>query len=159
MKRVFLIILSFILMLCLSACGNPPELAGDFESEFSVTLDESSYKGRISLNGGELSIALTEPYTVSGMRFEYSDKELSIDFGGHSTKANCDYIPAGAIPSVLHNTLAYISKAEYRGREDGTDTYTVMTPYGEAIIKAADGIPVSLEDPYSGLRFEFTPDL
>lgn len=155
MKRFISLLLMLIILLCLSGCGKPPELGAEFDACFTVTQSDNEYKGSVSLSEGGLEIAFSEPYTVAGMSFDYSDSGMSINYADHGTRANCDYIPAGAIPSALHDTLAYIDKANYLRSEDGADIYSVITPYGEAIIKAADGLPISLEDPYSGLCFNF----
>ena len=153
MKKMISVFTLCLCLFCLTGCGEPPELKKELEAGFKVVRDEMTYKGNISLSGGELHIEMLEPYTVAGMMFDYTDEGMSIGYADHGTKANCDYIPAGAIPSVLHNTLTYISKAAFLQSEGDTDIYSVTTPYGEATIKAADGIPMSLEDTYSGLCF------
>lgn len=158
MKCISALLALCICLFCLSGCGAPPALTENFKAVFSVSQDDISCKGTVSLSSEGLSIEMLEPYTVSGVRFDYSENSMSISCSDLSTKANCDYIPAGAIPSVLHNTFAYIRQAEFRRKEGDTDIYAVMTPYGEATIKAADGIPTALEDPYSGLCFEFISD-
>ena len=155
MKRLSAISALCLCITFLCSCGSPPTLNAEFDSSFEVTQDDMLCKGTIKMSDDALKIAVLEPYTAEGMSFDYVNDSLEISYGEHTTKVNCNYIPAGAIPSVLHNVLTYIDKAQYLRSEDGEDVYSVTTPYGEAIIKAADGSMLSLEDPYSGLYFRF----
>lgn len=141
--------------MCLTACGEPPTAADSFKADFSVSRDGIAYSGALTLTDSGLSVTMTAPYTVEGMRFDYTSDGLSISRGGLSAKANPDYISANAIPSVLHNTLTYLSQAAYTGSGNGEDSFTLPTPYGEAVITASNGAPISLTDPYSGLEITF----
>ncbi len=157
MKRAIVILISALMLICLTACGDPEPLKTEFKAVFSVTQNETDYKGELELADDSLHIKMIQPYSIEGIEYDYSDKGLSVSLNEHSAQVNCDYIPASAIPSVLHNILSYISAAECQGNEDGYDRYAVTSPYGVAIIKAADGHPSEMSDPFSGLSFKFEP--
>lgn len=154
-KHLFLLCIALLPLFCLAACGEPPTVSADFAADFHVTQDETDYCGTLSLDGENLHIEMTEPYTVAGTGFDYAGKELTITAGGHSTQANSDYLPSRAVPSVLHNTLAYLAQAAYTDSEDGADRFTLPTPHGEATLTARDSLPVSLYDPHTKLTFTF----
>ena len=156
MKKLILLLSAACIALCLSSCGEPPSVATVFDADFTVSRSGEDYSGRLSLTGESLTVAMTAPFTVEGMSFDYTDEGLTISRGGLSASANSDYIPAAAIPSVLHDTLTYIGQAAYIGSDGGEDSFTLPTPYGEATLTARDGDPVRLADDYSGLTFEFS---
>ena len=159
MKRILSAAL-LLFPILLSACSKePPSLSTDFTGSFSVTQDEICYQGDIALDDTGLVVTMTEPYTVSGVGFRYDDEGLSIEYAGHKTTANCDYIPPSAIPQALHNALAYLPQAAYCSTENGADVFTLPTPYGDVAVTAKDGTPITLSDSKNGLEFTFTPDL
>lgn len=156
MKRIIAVISLISAILCLTSCRTePPALSDSFSADFSVTDGTTEYSGNLEKTDSGLRVTFSEPYTVSGMSFEYTDEGMSIGSRGLSTLANSDYIPSRAVPSVLHNTTAYISQAAYKGSEDGEDIFTLPTPYGEAELRAINGAPISLSDSPSGLTFTF----
>lgn len=157
MKRMLSIFLSITLILCLSACSSePPAVNTEFAGDFCVTQNGTDYAGSLSLNADGLAITMSEPYTVKDIAFLFDSEGLHINYAGYGTIANCDYIPAQAVPVVLHNALSYMAQAEYLSTEDGEDSFRLPTPYGSAVIKAHDGVPTELYDEHSGLTFVFT---
>lgn len=155
MKRL-LLILAFVLIILLSACGEPPTVDKELDAEFAVTQEDTAYKGEIKLSDGKLTVTFSEPYTVQGMEFSYGADGMRITYAEHETTANCDYVPSNAVPQVLHNTLAYLPQATCTGSDETGDLFSLPTPYGEATLTARDGVPTALYDPHSGLRFSFT---
>ena len=145
MKRILSLTAVILILLSLSACSaKPPELAEAFEADFSALLGDAEYRGRLTADKDSLTILMTVPYTVEGMSFEYTDEGLSIGRGGMNTEVNCDYIPSTALPSRLHNALAYLGSASYSDSRDGEDIYTLPTPYGDAGITAKNGLPLKI---------------
>lgn len=154
MKRLFLILLC-MLMISLSACGEPPTMNSDFTSAFTAEYQGAEYAGTVSKEGDRLTITMNAPYTVQGIAFCYQGDELSIRCADHSTNANSEYLPDSGVPTVLHNTLAYLPQAVYISTESGADTFTLPTPYGDATLTAREGVPQSLTDPHSGIEVTF----
>ena len=156
MKKWICIFITAAILFCLSACTKkPPAIAEEYTVNFTVTQDAVQYAGSLEQCGDSLTVAISEPYAASGMSFTYEGEELHIDYGGHSTIANSDYISSLTIPAVLHNTLTYQSSAEYRESDDEGDHYCLPTPYGSAELIASQGIPTALHDEHSGLDFRF----
>ena len=155
MKRIICLSLAACMLLCLTACAEPPALNREPELGFSVTRDGADWQGTLSLHDGALSIVLTAPYTVAGMRFDYTDEGLCIRRGALGTKANCDYIPSDAVPQELHNALSYLGEAVYSAGDDVEDRYILSTPRGDALLTAREGVPTSLTTPESGSMFTF----
>ena len=148
MKRILSLTAAICIMLSLSACSaKPPALAEAFEADFSAVLGDTEYRGRLTADKASVTLLMTAPYTVEGMSFEYTDEGLSIGRGGMNTEVNCDYIPSTALPSRLHNALAYLESASYAGSRDGGDVYTLPTPYGDAEITADNGLPQKMSLP------------
>ena len=156
MKRIIIILLVSVLLLTLTACGSPPELKSDFSAMFSTQCDDLNYAGALNKNGDHLTITMKEPYTIAGMVFDYSDSGLSIQSNGHSANADSDYLPDSSVPAALRNALLYLPQASYNGSQNGTASYTVTTPYGDAGLSAEDGYPTEITEPHSGLSFRFT---
>ena len=156
MKRIILIILTLLMIISLASCGSPPVLKTDFSALFSVERDNTEYAGTLNRNGDHLTIIMKEPYTIAGMVFDYSDTGLSIGSNGHSTGADADYLPDSSVPAALRNALLYLTQASYVGTQNGVDSYTVNTPYGEAPLTASDGYPAEITEPHSGMHFKFT---
>lgn len=156
MKRLLFLLTATVLIITLAACGSPPELKTDFSALFSVQSGDTDYTGAFSKDGDHLTITMKEPYTISGMVFDYSDTGLSIKSKGHSTNADADYLPDSSVPAALRNALLYLSQASYNGSQSGSDSYSVTTPYGEATMTASEGYPMEITEPHSGLRFKFT---
>ena len=155
MKRIACILL-LLPVLLLSACrGEPPTVKDAFTLSFTVSQDDVDYAGILDRTEDSLTVTMTAPYTVRGTAFCYRDGGLSIDYAAHSTQANCDYLPSKSIPTVLYNASAYLSQAVYTESRDGEDHFTLPSPYGDTQLTVADGIPVQLCDPYSGLSFSF----
>ncbi len=155
MKRIILLLSAVLLSVVLCSCGEPPTLNTDFSTDFSVTQDDVGYQGTLAVADGALSVDMTAPYTVAGLRFGYDENGLTIGCGGLETVANSDYIPPSSVPAILHNTLAYLPQATYTESSDSGDSFSLPTPYGEAQITAVDGVPKELYDPHSGLTFTF----
>lgn len=156
MKKFGIILSALLLLLTLASCGSPPALKTDFSALFSVQSGDTDYAGALNKNGDHLTITMKEPYTISGMVFDYSDTGLSIKSEGHSTNADIDYLPDSSVPAALRNALLYLSQASYNGSQNGTDSYAVTTPYGEATMTACDGYPTGITEPHSDLHFKFT---
>ena len=156
MKRIILIILTLLMIISLASCGSPPVLKTDFSALFSVQSGDTDYAGSLNKDGDHLTITMKEPYTIAGMVFDYSDSGLSIRSKGHSTNADVDYLPDTSVPAALSNALLYLPQASYNASQNGTDSYTVTTPYGEATMTANDGYPTEITEPHSGLSFKFT---
>ncbi|GEM_PF-2373090 len=156
MKKYVIVLLVSVLMLTLAACGSPPELKTDFSALFSVHSGDADYTGALNKDGDHLTITMKEPYTIAGMVFDYSDTGLSIKSKGHSTNADPDYLPDSSVPAALRNALLTLSQASYNGSQNGADSYSVTTPYGEAAMTASDGYPLEITEPHSGLCFKFT---
>ena len=155
MKRLLCLFPLFILVLTLCACGEPPTVQSDFFARFTVQKDEISYAGTLQKKGSCMTLTMTEPYTVTGMSFCREDSALSIRYAGHSAEVTSDYLPADTVPTALYNSLSYLEQAAYTGTENGTDHFTLPTPYGDAKLTARDGMPTTLDDPYSGMTFYF----
>ena len=155
MKRSVCIIASAFVMLGLGACGEAPGVADSFSADFTANVNDTDCAGRITVSGGETLITLTAPRAAEGMSFDYSAEGLSIGFAGMKTLTAADLIPPKALPSVLNETLTYLDGATYRESGENGDVFALPTPYGEALITARGGLPVSLSDPYSGLEVTF----
>lgn len=156
MKKWITLFITISMLFCLSACrGDPPTIASAYTVSFTVTQDAIRYEGTLQQNDEAMTVTLSEPYAVSGMSFVYSGEELQIDYAGHSTIANSDYISSLTIPAVLHNSLSYAHNAEYQQTDESIDRFSLPTPYGSAELCACDGIPTSLYDEHSGLEFSF----
>ena len=156
MKRIIILILTTILLLTLASCGSPPTLKTDFSALFSAQSGDTVYAGSLNKNGDRLTITMKEPYPIAGMVFDYSDGGLSIKSRGHSTNADADYLSDNSVPGALRNALLYLSQASYNGSQNGVDSYSVTTPYGEATMTADDGYLTEITEPHSGLCFKFS---
>lgn len=156
MKKWITLFVTVLMLFCLSACrGDPPTIASAYTVSFNVTQDAIRYEGTLQQEDDTMTVTLSEPYAVSGLSFVYKGEELQIDYAGHSTIANSDYISSLTIPAVLHNTLSYAQNAEYQQTDEKGDSFSLPTPYGSAELYASDGIPTSLYDEHSGLEFSF----
>ncbi|MBQ3266211.1 MAG: hypothetical protein IJH07_10595 [Ruminococcus sp.] len=153
-KAIFLPIL-LILTLLLSSCGEPPTLQSDFSASFTTNSGGVNYAGIVEKDIGTLTVTLSQPYTVEGTSFCWKDSTLTIEYAGHAAEANADYLPADTVPSILHNTLAYLNQATYTSTENDEDRFNLPTPYGSAEITAKDGKLLTLSDPHTGTMFEF----
>lgn len=154
MKR-FLTLLLLLPLLTLSSCGKPPALQTDFSASFTAQADELDCAGTVVKEGDRLTITINEPYTTKDMIFDYDDARLSVRYLGHSANAEADYLPANSVPASLRSALLYLTQANYTGSENGCDTYSVTTPYGEAALSAQDGYPTEITEPHSGITFRF----
>lgn len=155
MKRILSLSICLILLFSLSACGEPPTVESNFTVSFTVSRNDTDYAGTLIREEGVLNIQMSEPYTVKGMAYCYQDGELSLSYGGLSTKSSCDYLPDDSIPGALFESLAYLSQATYTESSDGEDSFSLPTPYGNATLTAKDGIPTSLYGLRSKLEFSF----
>ena len=155
MKRILSLTLCLFMLLCLSACGEPPTVENNFIVSFTVSQGDTDYAGTLTREDGVLNIQINEPYAVKGMAYRFEDGELSIDYGTHSAKASCDYLPANSIPTALFESLTYLPQATYSESNDGEDFFNLPTPYGNATLAARDGIPTSLSGLRSKLEFSF----
>ena len=156
MKKLVVLFSIILLNITLVSCGSPPTLKNDFSATFTAQYEDNDCAGTLNKNGDHLTVTITEPYTVAGMVFDYSDVQLSIKSQGHSTNADADYLPDNSVPGALRNALLYLSQASYTGSEKGEDSYTVTTPYGEAALIASDGYLTKITEPHSGIIFHFT---
>lgn len=156
MKRILLLFMTVPLFL-LSACGEPPTVESDCRLTFTVENTELSYAGEVEKSGDDLTVTLTEPYTVQGMTFSYESDSLSIRYGGHNTQAHPDYLPFESIPALLYNTLSYLPQAAYSSTQEDFDIFILPTPYGDSELTAKDGVPVTLNVPKSDLTVSFEP--
>ena len=159
MKRFLTVLLSTIIFTFpLSACGEPPKVNSDLTAAFTTEYLGADYSGTLNKNGDHMTITMNAPNTARGLVFDYRGDTLSINLGVHSTEADTEYLPYNCIPSVLHNSLAYLPQAAYSGTEDGSDIFALPTPYGNATLTAQNGVPLSLTDPHSGMEFTFSQD-
>lgn len=157
MKKLLCILL-LLLILSLTACQKePPTVQDSFDLAFTVTQDETDYAGTLNLGDGTMKITMTAPYTIEGTAFTYENGELTIGCGSLGTKANCDYLPAESIPTSLYDALTYLAQAVYTESQDGSDSFSLPTPYGDAVLTAENGLPTSLQIPQSDLFFHFQP--
>lgn len=156
MKRFIILFLTTILLLTLAACGSPQPLKTDFYTLFSAQSDDTVYAGSLNKSSDHLTVTMSEPYPIAGMVFDYSDNGLSIKSSGLSTNADADYLPDSSVPGALRNALLYLSQARYIDSENGKESYSVTTPYGEALLTANDGYPTEITEPHSGIIFKFT---
>lgn len=157
MKKLLCILL-LLPILSLTACQKePPTVQDSFDLTFTVKQDDTDYAGTLTLGDGIMNITMTDPYTIEGMAFTYENGELTIGRGSLGTKANCDYLPAESIPASLYDALTYLSQAVYTESTDGSDSFTLPTPYGNAVLTAENGLPTSLQVPQSDLLFQFQP--
>lgn len=154
MKRlVWLCILA--LTMGLTGCAEAPEAPAEFSAVFRVCREDTDCRGTVSVTQDGISVVMSAPHTAEGLRFDYTADGLSIGYGSHLAAANDDYLPADAIPSALHNTLAYLPQARYLKTENGAELYALPTPVREATLTVRDGIPISLSDPVTNLEFAF----
>ena len=154
MKRFFFMILT-VLLLTLPSCSQPTAIKTDFSASFTAACDDRDYAGTVAKDGDHLTVTVSEPYTVQGMVFDYTDTQLSIRDRGHSTETEADYLPKSSVPSALRDSLLYLSQASYTGSESGCDYYAVDTPWGEALITADEGMIITVTEPHSGITFYF----
>ena len=154
MKRFFLLMTALLLMLTLSACGEPPTLNTDVAADFSVRYGDADYTGTLTKNADALTVALTAPYTVKGMTFTYRDGNLHLGYLKHSAEVAAGYLPEGGIVSRILHTLPYLPQAEYVETENGVDRFTVPTPSGSARVTAINGDIQTLTVP-GGIAFHF----
>ena len=157
MKRFLSLGILFVMILLLSACGEPPTVQSDFSASFTASRDDVGYAGTVTKSDASLTVIFSEPAAADGMEFCWENSALSIRYAGHSTQANADYLPSDSIPATLHNTLTYLSQAAYTGTENGEDRFTLPTPRGDAELTAENGVPTSLTDPNDGTFFYFEP--
>ncbi len=155
MKRTVCILLLLPILLLTACKSEPPAISETFRLNFTVSQGDVDYEGIVDRSDDTLTVAMTSPYTVEDTVFRYDDDGLSVCYGTHSARANCDYLPYKSIPTVLYNASVYLSQASFVEKIDGEDHYTLPTPHGDAQLTAADGIPAELYDPNSGLTFHF----
>ena len=156
MKRFLFLLTATVLIITLASCGSPPTLKTDFSAMFNTQIDSTDYAGAVNKNGDHMTITMKEPYTIAGMVFDYTDSGLSIRSNSHSTNADADYLSDNSVPGALRNALLYLSQASYNGSQNGVDSYSVTTPYGEATMTADDGYLTEITEPHSGLCFKFS---
>ena len=146
MKR-WLIITAAVLILCTGCSKEPPKPNEVFTVGFSAEQEGMIYGGTLSRDDSGVHIVMQEPYTVRGLCFDYSDGQLEIGCGAHSTRADTSFVGEDAVPTVLYQTLLYLPQAEYRSAEGGEALFALPSPYGEATLTTANGTPVSLSVP------------
>ena len=157
MKRYLCMAILLIMTISLTSCSEAPQVDADFSATFAAKIDEAEYAGDITADESGLSITMTQPYTVQGMRFDYYGGALSVDYGGHSVRADTGYLPCESVASALHETLAYLNQAEYRETKDGEDSFTLPTPHGSVALTAKDGALQTMTVPEYRMTFTFEP--
>ena len=148
MKKLLCNLLLLPILTLVSCSREPPTVQDSFSLHFSVSQDDTDYTGTLNRSDGVMNISMDAPYTVNGVRFTYENGELSIESGTLGTKANCDYLPSGSIPSTLFDAFTYLPQAVYVSSGEGKDAFTLPTPYGDAELFAKDSFPEALNAPY-----------
>ena len=144
MKRIVVLPLAFLLCCCAGCSKEPPTVGDSFTLSLRTQYNGLDVCGTLTRSTEGLQLNLTEPYTVAGMRFDYADEQLCIDCDDLQTRAASDHLPASALPARLYTALLYLPQAEYQGSDDGTDTFLLPASDGDAVLRARDGIPLSL---------------
>lgn len=157
MKRYFCLAILLIMTISLTSCSEAPRVDTGFSAAFATMIGEEEYTGALTVNENNLSITMTQPYTVQGMRFDYHGGALSVGCGGHSVRADTGYLPCESVPSALHETLVYLSQAEYQGSDSSADRFLLPTPHGSADLTAKDGALQAMTIPEYRMEFTFEP--
>lgn len=145
MKKVLLIISTCILIIFLTACGKTARtLSPDYAGELQATNGERNYTAVLDTDGETLTLTLSSPETVAGMRYEFKGGELHTTLNGLDCITQPQSLSSTALPRVLNEVFTQTDKAEYQSSEDGADTFLLNTATGSATITAKDGTPQAI---------------
>ena len=119
MKRVFTFVLTFVTVLCMTACAVPSGgsssrkngLSSPFSASVSITLDRLEAEGSIKRFGeGVWEIEFSEPNTLSGVKLEFSEGSVIASYKGLTFSVPQSAVPVKAM--MLNLMKAVDEKAE-----------------------------------------------
>lgn len=137
MKKILLIICVGILAVIQTACGKAHTLSPAYSGEIQATNGERNYTAVLETDGENLSLTLSSPETVAGMRYGFKGEELHTSLNGLDCITAPKSLSSTALPRILCEIFTQLDKAEYRETADGADIFTL----GTAAITAKDGTP------------------
>ena len=160
MKRWIALLLSALLSLSLTACGDkePPPLPEEgFACQTTVQYKEMTVEGKLTCTkDGKLTLACTLPKSLYGVTLGYDDTGMTMGLGKMQMAIPAESVPQSALIGCLAGVLtARHSGGEltdegyvYAGQIEGVDYTLVCDP--------VTGLPVSLSVPSEELTAVFT---
>lgn len=119
MKRLFSLILCVFFILsvcfCMTSCGElQPQLPiTDFSGEICVNTNNTQIKGSFSNNRqGVMTLTVTSPDNIKGMKYEYKDELLTIKFEGITTETVLGNLPADNFINLLYDCMFNLNDKE-----------------------------------------------
>ena len=168
MKRLFTFAVTFLTILCLTACSVPLKttttrkngLNCAFQSEVSITLDRLEAEGTVHRKGAGLwDVEFTSPNTLSGVKLEFSEGSVNASYKGLSFS-----VPQSAVPvkSMMLNLIKAVddnaSLEELKGDEkDGMLAVSGKLEGGDYVLTVdKDGRLSGFEMANNSLKMTFT---
>lgn len=147
MKKLSL--LFFCVIFIFTSCSpKPAPIAKCFSARFSANCNGVKAEGSITNNSHNITtVKITCPESMNGYTYSYKNNALTVKYRAMYVNAAEDYLPQGALPTVLYNILkslnkedncylsgTYNSYAEYKGSCD-SGKYTITTEFSTGIIR------------------------
>ena len=155
MKRSVLILLSSLLILLAACRSAPPAVEESFEADIAVR-GGFDCTARLSRTPDSVTIEMTSPPSVAGIRYVFAHGELTTSLGDLSCITDADSLPASSLPELLWTVLSRISDAAYASSDESGEHYRLSTGSGEAQIICRGGVPHMLTFDGSPYTVTFT---
>ncbi len=166
MKKTFMAILITVIFVFATACGNAKKEMGKttltptFTCTARIAYDDFSAVAEIQRYGeGMWSAEFSEPSTLSGVRLDFADGEVTASYKGLTFSVPKDAAPVKALISSLIEVVDMSLKADFvEGQaSDGVITLSGSLSQGDYTISFDEktGALVSFEMPGYGLKMVF----
>ena len=135
------------IILILTACGaKPASIQKNFKAEASCVYNDIKIKADVISENHIITIIMKKPDNLKGYTFRYKGSKLTVTYKNLKLKAEKDYLPASAFPSIINNVLdavnhdginysgSYKNKAEYKGKSESGE-FIFTSDYNTGFIK------------------------
>ena len=150
LTRTLCVFFCALFLLCGCEAEKPP--VTDFAADFSAAYRGMTIEGTLSRSRqGRLTLQLTKPATLEGLRVSYQSGELQLGRDRMLCTADEAYLPSDAFPALMKSALDALDNA---------------APERELNLKAAcgdvqittdeNGMPTALDCPEKELRVRFS---
>ena len=140
MKRFICCVSVILFVFALAGCGkDTAALEPTFEGEIQATDGRVNYIAYCTADEDGVSVTLTAPESVAGIRYEVLGEELHTRLGKLDCITAADSLPPASFVSLLHEVFGRTGDEEYTGTVDGEHFYTLKTRGGTAQIAAKGG--------------------
>lgn len=110
-----------VILTAFSMCGcsqsdgfSPPKIKSDFSSQAQIEYNGISISADVNaLKENTVSITITEPPTLKGLSYRFTDSTLKMGYNGLDCTADEIFIPSDGFAGCLYKILTSISKNDF----------------------------------------------